>query len=704
VLTQSHDPQSPFRHAFGLVADLLRVDVELAPPIELALGPNAQHIVVLPKAELFRHIEKNAANFSGRVGFIWLDPLEKEAAWMRDPGFTGRAGVLGRADQFVQAEQKFVHLARRLLGRIWIVKNIATAKQLYKESDDQTSFLTVSGEMLTPDGALIVGPQNAACGLIARRSELRKLTEEIARLDRETAETELAAMVAQEHLTGGEIEVEEETREHQKAASEYEAKKLKQSATEERYRQGLEQYHHLESELATLDTQVLRATEELAQAKSQRELLDEQLSALEIKQIENKQRLEDTEKIYSGHQEKTNNAKVEQAKSENKLEAHQERLRQLGEQLSERQTMLAEHRQHRQQQKERYDHVLLSILRMESLLASLYLQKESLAQQTVLVSAERKEATAQRTKGQTDLKRVQREQQKLRDKIHSKQLELERYTQAQKQIIDRLREDGIDLLSEIAGETAANGETKTAAGMERSAMTEGEQSDGTAKKQKEIEDLKNKLRDLGNVNWEAIETLDDLEKKYKAYAFQYEDVASAIKTAEKMIEQTNAQRQQIFLETFEGVRTHFQELFQKLFGGGSADLVLDNPENMLESGVEIIAKPPGKELKNVMLLSGGEKTLTCFALLLAFFRHKPSPICILDECDAALDEANVDRYNNMLKEFGMDTQFLMITHNKKSMAFAASMYGITMQESGVSKSVSVRYTDVGENGEIRRAA
>ena len=198
--------------------------------------------------------------------------------------------------------------------------------------------------------------------------------------------------------------------------------------------------------------------------------------------------------------------------------------------------------------------------------------------------------------------------------------------------------------------------------------------------------------------------MDDLEKKYKAYAFQYDDVASSMKTAEKMIEDTNAQRQQIFLETFEGVRSHFQELFQKLFGGGSADLVLDNPENMLESGVEIIAKPPGKELKNVMLLSGGEKTLTCFALLLAFFRHKPSPLCILDECDAALDEANVDRYNNMLKEFGTDTQFLMITHNKKSMAFAASLYGITMQESGVSKSVSVRYTDVDENGEIRRAA
>jgi chromosome segregation protein len=220
----------------------------------------------------------------------------------------------------------------------------------------------------------------------------------------------------------------------------------------------------------------------------------------------------------------------------------------------------------------------------------------------------------------------------------------------------------------------------------------------------EIDDLRNKLNRLGNVNLEAIETLDDLDRQYKVYSSHYNDIISAKKMIEKEIERLNVESQQIFAETFEGVRLHFQTLFQKLFGGGSADLVLDNPANMLESGVEIIAKPPGKELKSVMLMSGGEKTLTCFALLLAFFRFKPNPVCILDECDAALDEGNVDRYNNLIKEFGTETQFLMITHNKKSMAFAASMYGITMQELGVSKSVSVRYVDVGENGEILKAA
>ena len=685
VLQQSHDPQSPFRHAFGLLADLLQVDFETASLIELALGSNAQHIVVSPKGELFRHIEKYAANFTGRVGFIWLDPSEKEAPWMRDAGFSGRKGVLGRADQFVQTERRFVHLALRLLGRTWIVENIAAARQLYKESDDRTSFLTLSGEMLTPDGALIVGPQNAVAGLITRRSELRNLTDQIAVLDRETAETELAVAVAQEHVTGGEIEVEEETQEHQKAAAEYEAKKHKLSAAKDRYRQGLEQYYHLETEIVKLDTQVVQSVEEWEQAKAQRELLDEQLSALEIKQIENKQHLENTEKNHEEHHEKTTNAKVELVKSENKVESYQERIRQLEEQLKERQAMLVEYRKRNRLQKERQENVLLAILRIESALASLYLQKETLAKRAVSVHATRQEATVHRTKRQTDLKRVQRELQKVRDKIHSKQLELERYVQAQKLVIARLQEYGVDITLVPS-------------------PCEGQSEDCEEKNRKEIEDLTNKLHQLGNVNWEAMETLDDLEKQYKAYSTHYNDIISAKKLIEKEIERVNVESQQIFAETFDGVRVHFQTLFQKLFGGGSADLVLDNPDNPLESGVEIIAKPPGKDLKNVMLLSGGEKTLTCFALLLAFFRFKPNPVCILDECDAALDEANIDRYNNMLKEFREGTQFLMITHNKKSMAFAASLYGITMQELGVSKSVSVRYVDVGDNGEILRAA
>ena len=696
VLEQSHNPQSPFRHVFGLLADLLRVEYETSSLIDLALGSHAQHIVVSPEPELFRHIKKNAALFSGRVGFIWLNPSELEPPWMQEARkFANRTGVLGRADQFVQTEPQFAHLVRRLLGYTWIVQNITIAQKLYKESDARTSFLTVSGEMLTPDGALIVGPKKTIAGLITRRAELRNLTEQIAVLDSETAETELAAAVAQEHFSSGEYEVEEETREHQRAAAEYESQKHKLLTADENYRQGLEQYHHLEAEIANLDTHVVQTVKELEQATSQRELLEEQLSALEIKQIEIKQRLEDTETIHEEYQKKTTHAKDELIKTENKLETHQERSRQSEERLAELQSMLITHRQRSQQQQERRENVLLEIRQIESELVSLHQQKETWAQKMAAIHAVRQETTAQRTKQQTDLKRIQREQQKVKDKIHTKQLELERYVQAQNQVMTRLKEDyGIDITDESAD------------GGLRTATDESEPQSEDCKRtiRKEIEDLNNKLTRIGNVNWAAMETLDDLEKQHQAKLSLYNDIVSGKKKIEKEYERWNANIQQIFSDTFEGVRTHFQGLFQKMFGGGSADLALENPENILESGVEIIASPPGKALTNTSLLSGGEKTITSFALLLAFFQHKPNPVCILDECDAALDEANIDRYNKMLKEFGSATQFLMITHNKKSMAFASSLYGITMQEPGVSKSVSVRYEHVGENGEILRAA
>ena len=148
------------------------------------------------------------------------------------------------------------------------------------------------------------------------------------------------------------------------------------------------------------------------------------------------------------------------------------------------------------------------------------------------------------------------------------------------------------------------------------------------------------------------------------------------------------------------MREHFQSLFRDLFGGGHADIVLEEAVDILESGVEIVARPPGKEPRSISLLSGGEKTLTCVALLLAIFRSRPSPFCVLDEVDAALDEANIDRFTKVLRDFLAWTQFIIVTHSKKTMTCADTIYGVTMQESGVSKQVSVRFEDVSDDGRI----
>jgi chromosome segregation protein len=211
--------------------------------------------------------------------------------------------------------------------------------------------------------------------------------------------------------------------------------------------------------------------------------------------------------------------------------------------------------------------------------------------------------------------------------------------------------------------------------------------------EQEIEELRRKLSRLGSVNLDALQELADLEARTGALQIQYDDLTSAQKALQEIIAKINGDSRKLFSETFATIRTHFQELFRKLFGGGMADVVLEDETDILESGIEVIARPPGKELRSISLMSGGEKTLTAVALLLAIFRSKPSPFCILDEVDAALDEANIGRFTSVLKDFLDRSQFIIVTHSKRTMACADMLYGVTMQESGISRRIAVRFED-----------
>jgi chromosome segregation protein len=198
---------------------------------------------------------------------------------------------------------------------------------------------------------------------------------------------------------------------------------------------------------------------------------------------------------------------------------------------------------------------------------------------------------------------------------------------------------------------------------------------------------------LGSVNLEALDELAGLEARAAALQVQHDDLTAAERHLQEIIAKINADSRRLFQETFDAIRTHFQELFRKLFGGGMADVILEDETDVLESGIEIIARPPGKELRSISLLSGGEKTLTAVALLMAIFRSRPSPFCILDEVDAALDEANIGRFTAVLREFLDRSQFILITHSKRTMACADVLYGVTMQESGISKRFAVKFED-----------
>jgi chromosome segregation protein len=212
----------------------------------------------------------------------------------------------------------------------------------------------------------------------------------------------------------------------------------------------------------------------------------------------------------------------------------------------------------------------------------------------------------------------------------------------------------------------------------------------------EIAELRGKIERLGNVNVDAIAEQDDLEKRNDFLSSQVEDLNKSKAQLQQLINRLNKKSREKFRETFEEIRVHFQQIFRKLFGGGKADIVLEDAEDILEAGIEIIARMPGKEAMSISLLSGGEKALTAIALLFAVFKIKPSPFCFLDEVDATLDEANNERFNMLLREFQKDSQFVVITHSKRTMSIAEVLFGITMQTRGVSKKISVRFDQVDE--------
>jgi len=299
------------------------------------------------------------------------------------------------------------------------------------------------------------------------------------------------------------------------------------------------------------------------------------------------------------------------------------------------------------------------------------------------------------------LERTRAEAARLAEMIHSHELEAGEARHRRTRIVERIRDDyDIAIEDVVAQDTAIRHDTATCQADQLAAAADGQGSDtGDAptipsdrgELDAEIETLRRKLSSMTSVNMEALAEAEALTERLTGLETQLADVTNAKLAIEQLVSRIDDESRRLLGETIETVRGHFRELFERVFGGGQADIVLEPGVDLLETSVEIVSRPPGKEPRSISLLSGGEKTMTCVALLLAIFRSRPSPFCVLDEVDAALDEANVDRFAGVLRDFLSSTQFIVVTHSKKTMAAADTLYGITQEESGVSKRISVRF-------------
>jgi len=682
VLTKARQSKDgPLGAVRGLLADLIQVGVEAASLVEVALGEKAQYVVAAASRELLEHLEQSSTRFAGRVGFLWLEAPAAPAGPL--PDLEGRPGVLGRADGFAQTEPQYVSLVTRLLGRTWVVEKLSHALALAKEDGAGLSFVTLGGELLAADGTLTVGPRHASLGLISRRSELRALKAQSAELETTVQDAEAALARLERQILQEQQRASALTAEHRQVLDVLGEHAHKITAAEERQTQLDRQRASLESEAGAATGQHEAASRSLAEARAEHQAAEAALADMESRLAALGEQIDRVEADRQARHRDTTQSKVELAKSEERLRNLRARMRQFEESRQERHRGIADSRERLVQCQQGAEQSERAILRAEAEIAELYLRKEAMAFQSVALVNQREAIQQERSALTGDAQRARSKARKLDERIHARQLAANEVLHERNTLADRLREDYAIELSEL-----------------EHVPTE-EETRQREQVQQEIDDLRRKIGNLGNVNLEALEELEQLEARHSNLSEQYRDLSSAKNSLVKIIDKINADSRRLFSETLQTVKGHFGDLFRDLFGGGRADIVLEEGVDILESGIEIVARPPGKEPRSISLLSGGEKTLTCTALLLAIFRSRPSPFCVLDEVDAALDEANIDRFIKVLQDFLAWTQFIIVTHSKRTMTCATTIYGVTMQESGVSKQVSVRFEDVSDNGEIR---
>ncbi|MEX0742692.1 MAG: hypothetical protein WD079_07820, partial [Phycisphaeraceae bacterium] len=557
-------------------------------------------------------------------------------------------------------------LAWKLLGRTLIASDLDEALAFRAELPGGYRFVTQGGEVLEADGCVSVGPVGEASGtgLISRRSELAQLHTDIAELD-ERIEADQQAL---SQLSDRANHVENVQQELRQAI--YEASTIKVELTS-KLEQAADSIARIEREQPTIAAEVEQIHNQIQNAGEKREAHAADAAALETQEAESRERVEEIQQQLAGLKEAADEAaeqvtglRIEGGKLSEQLSAAQRQHRQLGlakddaqRQMQHASQRLNQHEQRIEQMQQQRDESAEQIEKSEAAFAEVSEQLTGFTEKIAGIAASLEQ-----------LNRALREHRS-EAQHHDGQLHKHQVRQRELEVrLDGVRERASEQLSLEIEQAYEDYEPHEVDWPEL---------------EREIKELRQKIDRLGNVNLEAIDELTELEKREEDLGSQLQDVEEARDELQHLIAYLDEESRKRFEETFTQIREHFagpDGLFRKLFGGGRADLMLMADENgdtdWLESGIEVVAKPPGKEPQSIRLLSGGERTMVAVALLMSIFRSRPSPFCVLDEVDAALDEMNVDRFTEVLRGFLDSSHFILITHHKRTMQAADLLYGI----------------------------
>lgn len=653
----------------GVVADLIKVEKEYEIAVETALGGSIQNIVTDTEETAKRMIQYLKQNKFGRATFLPLTSIHGSGG-IRNEEALREPGVIGVASTLVAVEDRFKGLADHLLGRTIVVDHIDHGIAIARKYRQSLRLVTLEGDLINPGGSMTGGAFKNSSNLLSRRREIEEFEGTVALLKKEMQEMELQVSSLKEQRTACYNENDELQQKLSQASISENTLRMNLEQVQGRMRELAQQhqiYKREQSELSEKLKEILENEDSIQLELETSERLEQELNKkIEELQLQLDQEREG-ESIQLKHSEAVHlsYASLEQqdlfllenlARIEEEIEKFEQELKELDLQkgnasgeISEKEKAIAELRQTISDSTELFAEIQVEIKEQSE-------KREELNKKHKAFLGKREELSKQMTDLDKECFRLNSQK--------------EAYEEASDKQINYMW-DEYELTFGRAMELRDVNLTDL------------------AYMKRQIQGLKNEIKKLGNVNVNAIEDYKNVSERYEFLKGQHDDLVEAEATLVKIVEELDVAMRKQFQEQFARICTEFDKVFKQLFGGGKGTLELMDGEDVLEAGIRIIAQPPGKKLQNMMQLSGGEKALTAISLLFAIQNLKPSPFCLLDEIEAALDDSNVGRFAQYLHKLTKNTQFIVITHRRGTMTAADRLYGITMQEKGVSTLVSV---------------
>lgn len=662
----------------GAVAELITTDKEYETAIEIALSSSMQHVVVQDESAARKAIQFLKQHSFGRATFLPLSVIKERSINHHDLALIeNHPAFVGLAKNLVKYQAQFQSIIGNLLGTVIVTSDLKGANDIAKLMNYRYRLVTLQGDVVNPGGSMTGGAvKQKNNSLLSRQRELEQIVEKLSVMEQKTEELEKDVKSSKELIQQHELTLEELRSkgenlrlEEQKIRGDIREIELNEKNVNDHLKLYDSEREAFESEKTRMIGRKDELQVKVKEISTSLEKLDKEIEELSVKKTtqqtskdELQNQLTELKVVHASKQQVYENQKEKVERIKLDLQESQQKHKDAAEDYS----LLSNEMSSSSSGEEKLDEA-----------ANKKLQDKN---KTVELIASRREERLQLQEKleheERELKELKRQDKQLQDILKDEEVKLNRLDVELDNRLNHLREEYF----------------LTFEGAKEKYSLEIEVDEA----RKRVKLIKLAIDELGTVNLGAIDEYERVSERFTFLTEQRDDLLEAKDTLYQVIDEMDDEMKRRFEQTFNAIRSHFESVFQALFGGGRAELKLTDPNDLLNTGVDIVAQPPGKKLQNLGLLSGGERALTAIALLFSILKVRPVPFCVLDEVEAALDEANVHRFAQYLKKFSHETQFIVITHRKGTMEEADVLYGVTMQESGVSKLVSVRLEETKE--------